>query len=83
MNLKQFFKELDNFYQAPYKKALTSSYRDENDFFMLMIFAESLGIENPVSFYTLELYPFVLEDFHEWHKRMNLDHSIFSHMGCC
>lgn len=81
--IKNFLKGLDEFYQAPYRNTLTSNYRDENDFFMLMVFAQSLGVEDFTSFYTLELYPFLLEDFHEWHQRMNLDHSLFNHMGCC
>lgn len=53
-----FSKGLDEFYHAPYRRSLTRAYKDEEDFFMLLIFAESLGLDNPVSFYTLELQPF-------------------------
>lgn len=81
--LKSFFEGLDEFYHAPYRKTLTSAYRDENDYFMLLIYAESLGVPNPVSFYTMELLPFLLEEFHSWHKRMGMEKSPIEHFGCC
>lgn len=81
--LKAFFKGLDEFYHAPYRKTLTQEYRDENDFFMMMIFAESLGVPNPTTFYTMELLPFFLEEFHSWHKRMGMEKSPIDHFGCC
>lgn len=76
-------KGLDEFYHAPYRRMLSREHRDENDFFMLMVFASSLGVQNPVSFYTMELVPFLLEDFHEWHKRMGMEKSPLEHFGCC
>lgn len=81
--LKGFFEGLDEFYHAPYRKTLTKAYRDENDYFMLLVFAESLGVPNPVSFYTMEILPFILEDFHAWHKRMGMDKSPIDGFGCC
>lgn len=81
--LKAFFEGLDEFYHAPYRKTLTKAYRDEDDYFMLLVFAESLGVPNPVSFYTLEILPFILEDFHAWHKRMGMDKSPIDGFGCC
>lgn len=81
--LKSFLEGLDEFYHAPYRKTLTKAYRDEDDYFMLLVFAESLGVPNPVSFYTLEILPFILEDFHAWHKRMGMDKSPIDGFGCC
>ncbi|WP_170019058.1 cory-CC-star protein [Campylobacter sp. RM16190] len=81
--IKSFLEGLDEYYQAPYRSALTKSYQEENDFFMLMAFAESLGVQNPASFYTIELLPFLLEEFHAWHKRMGMQHSPIEHFGCC
>ena len=81
--LKAFFAGLDEFYHAPYRRTLTSAYRDENDVFMLMVFAEHLGVPNPVSYYTMELLPFMLEEFHSWHKRMGMEKSPIEHFGCC
>lgn len=74
---------LDEFFHAPYRKTLTRAARDEEDFFMLMLFAESLGVANPVAFYTLELQAVMLENFHDWHLRMGIERSPFDHFGCC
>lgn len=80
----QAFKEgLEEFYHAPYRQALSRAYRDEQDLFMLLIFAESLGIPNAMTFYTLELQPLLMEEFHDWHKRMGMEHSPMDRFGCC
>ncbi|MDO5045262.1 cory-CC-star protein [Campylobacter sp.] len=81
--IKAFFEGLSEYYNAPYRSALTKSYQEENDFFMLMVFAESLGIENPTTFYTMEILPFLLEEFHSWHRRMGMQSSPIEHFGCC
>ncbi len=80
---QRFVAGLNEFYHAPYRQTMARAARDEEDFFMLMMFAESLGIDNPASFYTLELQPLFLENFHEWHTRMGMDRCPFDHVGCC
>ncbi|WP_197023737.1 cory-CC-star protein [Microbulbifer sp. HZ11] len=86
-NLKLVFRrisaQLDAYYNAPYRSALARAARDEEDLFMLLIYAESLGIPNPVSFYTLELQPQMLERFHQWHRRMGMERSPLDEMRCC
>lgn len=81
--LQDFLQGLNDFYHAPYRQTLARANRDEADLFMMMLFAESLGVPNPVSFYTLELQPIFLESFHEWHTRMGIEKSPFDHFGCC
>ena len=67
------FRELlKEFYEAPYRGAVARAKRDEDDLFMLFVYAELLGIPNPATYYTLELQPILLERFHEWHTRMGL-----------
>ncbi len=80
---QRFSAGLNEFYHAPYRQTMARAARDEEDFFMLLMFAESLGIDNPASFYTLELQPLFLENFHEWHTRMGMDRCPFDHVGCC
>lgn len=80
---KAFLEGLDEFYHAPYRRTLTRAYKDENDLFMLLVFAQNLGVPNPVAFYTMELLPFLLEEFHDWHQRMGMDKSPVEHLGCC
>lgn len=74
---------LREYYEAPFRQAYGRAQRDEEDLFMLLVFSESLGLPNPVSFYTLELLPVVYDRFHEWHKRMGMERSPLDHVHCC
>nr|WP_198588785.1 cory-CC-star protein [Alloalcanivorax mobilis] len=71
------------YYNAPYRAAIARARRDEDDLLMLMVFAESLGIPNPASWYTLELQPLLMDRFHEWHRRMGMPHSPLDQFRCC
>lgn len=71
------------YYAAPYRSALARALRDEEDLFMTLVFAESLGVPNPAAYYTLELQPLMLERFHAWHKRMGLERSPLDNVRCC
>lgn len=71
------------YYVSPYRRAFARAQRDEDDLFMLLVFAESLGIPNPATFYTLELLPIIYDRFHEWHVRMGMERSPLDHVHCC
>ena len=81
--LKRIEKGLHEYYVAPYRRSFARAQRDEDDLFMLLVFAESMGIPNPAAYYTLELLPLVYDRFHEWHKRMGMERSPLDHIGCC
>ncbi|SJZ86290.1 cory-CC-star protein [Novilysobacter spongiicola] len=74
---------LREFYVAPYRRTFARARRDEEDLFMLLVFAESLGVPNPAGCYTLELMPVMYERFHDWHRRMGMERSPLDHVGCC
>lgn len=74
---------LDEFYAAPYRGAVARARRDEDDLFMLFVFAELMGVPNPAAYYTLELQPVLLERFHDWHRRQGLEHSPLDGFRCC
>ena len=74
---------LQEYYVAPYRRSFARAQRDEDDLFMMLVFAENLGIPNPASFYTLELLPIVYDRFHEWHLRMGMERSPLDHVRCC
>lgn len=74
---------LREFYMTPYRRTFARAQRDEEDLFMLMVFSESLGVPNPVGYYTLELMPAMYERFHDWHRRMGLERSPLDHVSCC
>jgi len=81
--LKTFGALLREFYVAPYRGAVARARREEEDLFMLLVFAEALGVPNPASYYTLELLPVLYERFHEWHRRMGMERSPFEGFRCC
>ncbi|MCJ8315489.1 MAG: DNA helicase [Idiomarina sp.] len=74
---------VNEFYNAPYRSAIARAKRDEDDLFMLLVYSEIMGVPNPAAYYTLELQPLMLERFHEWHKRMGMEHSPLDHFRCC
>jgi hypothetical protein len=74
---------LREFYVAPHRGVVARARRDEEDLFMLLVFAELMGVPNPVSYYTLELQPLLIERFHEWHRRMGMERSPLDGMRCC
>jgi hypothetical protein len=80
---KQLSDGLHEYYVAPYRRSFARLKRDEEDLFMLLVFAETLGVPNPASWYTMELMPILYEQFHDWHRRMGMEHSPLDHLKCC
>lgn len=74
---------LREYYAAPFRQSFARARRDEDDLFMLLVFAENLGVPNPTTFYTLELLPIVYDRFHQWHTRMGMEKSPLDHVHCC
>lgn len=85
--IKHLLKQAAAFYEAvlihPYRQTIYKSYAKEDDFFMLLCFSEFLGLPHPVSYYTLELYPYYADRFHQWHQRMGMEHSPLDTIKCC
>lgn len=80
---ERFGELVNEFYSVRHRGALARERRQEDDLFMLLVYSEMMGIENPASYYTLELMPLMYESFHEWHLRMGMDHSPLEHFRCC
>lgn len=80
-------KKLVQFYEAvislPHKGEIARELREEDDMFFLLLYSEMLGIPNPAFYYTLELYPYMIEEYHEWHLRMGMDKSPLTGIRCC
>ena len=74
---------LHEYYAVSYRRAFARAQRDEDDLFMLLLFAENLGVPNPATYYTLELLPIVYDRFHDWHRRMGMERSPLDHISCC
>jgi len=80
---KRFSAGVREYYVSPYRRGFSRLQRDEEDLFMLLVFAETLGVPNPASWYTIELMPVLYERFHDWHRRMGMEHSPLDHLRCC
>ncbi|KKK32968.1 MULTISPECIES: cory-CC-star protein [Salinicoccus] len=80
-------KKLVRFYEEvlemPHRTEVARELRDQDDMFLLLLYSEMIGIPNPVYYYTLELYPHIIEDFHDWHLRMGMDKSPLTGIRCC
>ena len=85
--LLQHWQSFNDFYDemffAPYRRAMAKDARDQEDLFLLLCCSDMLGIPNPVNYYTLELLPHMLENFHEWHLRQGMEHSPLDGFKCC
>jgi len=73
----------EELYTAPYRSQVLRAQRDERDVLFLAGCSDLLGIPNPVAFYTLELYPEVLEHWHEWHQRLGMPNAPDGGFRCC
>ncbi len=73
----------EGMYIAPYRSVIHREYLEQRDLFLLLGFSDLIGVPNPVGFYTLELYPELIEQFHEWHKRMGMPRAPEGGFRCC
>ncbi|WAA13189.1 cory-CC-star protein [Fervidibacillus halotolerans] len=76
----QFYEEV---LSLPHRTEVARELREEEDVFFLLLFSEMVGIPNPAYYYTLELYPYMIEKFHDWHLRMGMEKSPLSGIRCC
>ena len=81
--LRAFRDIYEALYFAPYRSQIHREYARQRDLFLLLTTSEMLGVPNPVEFYTLELLPEAMEQFHEWHLRMGLEHAPEGGFRCC
>jgi|Go1ome_4_1110791.scaffolds.fasta_scaffold26097_2 hypothetical protein len=50
--------------------AVRKEANDMNDELMLLLFGDYLGIPNPVSYYMMEILPYIAQDMEGWQRRM-------------
>ncbi|TCJ16456.1 hypothetical protein E0L93_10070 [Rubrobacter taiwanensis] len=71
----------DEFMVSRWRSGLQREATQQQDALMAMLFLEALGVPNPTSYYSLELYPEFAEEFHRWHRRMGMNR--FPESGFC
>jgi hypothetical protein len=73
----------EELYTAPYRAQIRREYQAERDLLFLAGCSDMLGIPNPVMFYSLELYPELLEQWHDWHRRLGMPQAPEGGFRCC
>ena len=68
---------------SSYERHLRQQTAELYDLFLLLCFMEAAGLPNPATLYLLEVYPYLLEQFHEWHRRMGIERSPLGSLPCC
>jgi hypothetical protein len=66
-----------------YERDLRQQTAELSDLFLLLCFMEAAGMPNPATLYLLEVYPYLLEQFHQWHLRMGMERSPLDSLPCC
>lgn len=87
MDWAQLRRNVGDFFQGAaygrHQAELRRQALELNDLFMLLCYLELMGVPNPATFYLLDMYPLLLDEFHLWHRRMGIEHSPLGSMGCC
>lgn len=81
--LKRIIEIYEEILYMPHRTEIARELREDDDIFLLLLYSEMIGIPNPVYYYTLELYPYMIEKFHDWHLRMGMEKSPLSGIRCC
>ena len=56
--------------EGPAFEKIQKEAEDIEDVFLFACFADAFGIPSPVSYYTVELLPYLAEEFESWERRM-------------
>lgn len=68
---------------AGYRRRLRGEAIELADLFLLLCYMDLLGLPNPAALYLFDVYPYFLEEFHLWHRRMGMDRSPLADFSCC
>jgi len=56
--------------EHPAFEKIEKEAEDVEDVFLFACFADAFGIPSPVSYYTVELLPYLADEFEAWERRM-------------
>jgi hypothetical protein len=66
-----------------YERSLRQQTAELHDLFLLLCFMEAVGVPNPATLHLLEVYPYLLEQFHRWHLGAGMARSPLDSLPCC
>jgi hypothetical protein len=79
-NVRDFFHGMA---YGQHERELRRQAGELNDLFLLLCYMEIVGLPNPATLYLLDVYPYLLDQFHLWHRRMGMDRSPIGNLPCC
>lgn len=71
----------DELFVAKWRSGLQRAARDQQDAFLAVLLLSAFGIDDPAGYYTLDITPELVEDFHAWHQAQGIDR--FPATGVC
>ncbi len=78
--MKEFLRA---FFELHFKKPVEVSYAHLRDLLLFSVFLDYFGLDNPLGVYVLDLYPYLLEEFHLWHKSLGVERGGIDFLPCC
>ncbi len=87
MDASTFWKNLTDVFEGMalvgQQRQVRSDAIQLQDLFLLMCCMEALGLPNPAALYLIDVQPFLVEEFHLWHRRMGAARSPLATFPCC
>lgn len=87
MDAATFWRNLSQVFEGMalegHRRQARSAAVDLQDLFLLMCFMDAFGLPNPAALYLLDVHPYLVEEFHLWHRRMGADRSPLATLACC
>lgn len=67
--------------EHPAYEKIQMEAEDLEDVFLFVCFADAFGIPSPISYYTVELLPYLGDEFEQWERRMWDRQSLLERKG--
>lgn len=71
----------DELFTVPWRRAAAREVRRQDDVLRALVLLQSLGVDDPLAYETLELVPHLVADLHDWHRRLGREE--FGDAGIC
>ncbi|QBI54134.1 cory-CC-star protein [Streptomonospora litoralis] len=83
--LRSAWRRIEEFHQewfeTRWRHVLRREARNQQDTLRAMLLLQTLGVEDPAAYETLDVIPYMVADLHEWHQRMGREN--FGDPGVC
>ena len=80
MKLSEIFNE---FYRLKFGREFSREARSLDEVFLFFVFSDYFGLPTPYRVFLIEMYPELVDMFHDWHKRMGMESSPLEWIKCC